>query len=202
MKMRKQSAFTLLELLVVISIIAIMASLALPHIMRALTKGQMLQTLSNERQLYLATQSMAMDATTTGATNMGWPGDNTSPSFSAWSTALCSGDLSVHDFCKLCSAPGVVVSSGKIPTAASETAFHIYPVSEESPSNAIFLITRNATLHGSGENTTVTLDATKKPYGNKGCVIMHRGGDAVILLPSQLTNTSSLGILEKNAAPL
>lgn len=196
--MKKHQAFTLLELLIVISIIAIMASLALPHLLSALTKGEMMQTASNARQLYLATQSMAIDANTSGDNNLGWPGDMSSPSFSAWATALCSGYLSKNEFCKLCSAPGVLVSSDHFPTSASQSAFHVYAVKEESEGNAIFLITRNATAHENGSSISITLDNLVKPYGNKGCVIMHRGGDALSIMQNQVKNSQALGTIEKN----
>lgn len=191
MKRNNHSAFTLIELLVVIAIIALLTSLALPNILKVLTKGQMTQTLSNGEQLYLATQSMAMDAAAAGSTGSGWPGDAAAPSFSTWATALCSGYVSTNEFCKLSSAPGVQVAT--MPTAAHETAFKIYPVQENSESDAIFLITRNATVHGTGANTTITLDPAVKPYGNQGCVIIHRGGDGVILLPQQLNNSRVIG---------
>jgi prepilin-type N-terminal cleavage/methylation domain-containing protein len=190
--MKKYSAgFTLIELLVVIAIIALLSSLALPRILKTLVKGQMTQTLSNGNQLYLATQTMAMDATTAGSSSSGWPGDAAVPSFSTWATALCSGYVSTNEFCKLSSAPGVPVVT--LPNVARKTAFKVYPVQENSESDAIFLITRNATVHGSGHDVTITLDPAVKPYGNQGCVIIHRGGDGVILLPQQLTNSPMIG---------
>lgn len=195
----QRGAFTLLELLIVIAIIAMMASLALPHLFSALLKGEMLQTLSNERQLYLAAQAMAIDANTSGTATIGWPGDMSSPSFSAWASALCNGYLSTSDFSKCCSAPGVVVASDKIPTTPHETALTFYPVQENSDGNAIFLITRNATPQGSGSALSLILDSRTKPYGNKGCVVMHRAGDAVVIMPNQVTNSASIGSLATNA---
>ena len=61
MKTRSQSAFTLIEMLVVISIIAVLAAFAVPALTSALTKGQMTGTMNNGRQLYLAAQQMALD---------------------------------------------------------------------------------------------------------------------------------------------
>lgn len=188
---KNQDAFTLIELLVVIAIMALLTSLALPNIFKALTKGQMTQTLSNGRQLYLATQSVAMDATTSGGEGAGWPGDAAVPHFSAWAGALLGGFMSTNEFCKLCSAPGVTIVG--LPTTAKETAFKVYPVQENSSSDAVFLITRNATIHGSGHDVSITLDPTVKPYGNQGCVLIHRGGDGFILLPQQLKNSHLIG---------
>ena len=61
MKTRSQSAFTLIEMLVVISIIAVLAAFAVPALTSALTKGQMTGTLNNGRQLYLAAQQLKED---------------------------------------------------------------------------------------------------------------------------------------------
>jgi hypothetical protein len=95
----------------------------------------------------------------------------------------------------------VIVPADKIPSSAHDTALSVYGVQEASDGNAIFLITRNATLQGSGSNVSVSFDAGMKPYGNKGCVLIHRGGDAIALLPSQATNNArALGSLATNAA--
>ena len=58
---KSSSAFTLVELLVMITIIATLAALAVPALTSALAKAQMTGTLNNERQLYLSQFSMAND---------------------------------------------------------------------------------------------------------------------------------------------
>lgn len=54
--------FTLVELLVVVSIIALMMSIALPTLTRAQRKGEGIHCLANERQLMLAWLQYAMDS--------------------------------------------------------------------------------------------------------------------------------------------
>src|SRR3954468_8930436 len=69
------SAFTLIEMLVVIAIIATIAAFALPAITGAQTRAQLVQAVSNARQVYLSTFPMATDGTQTGDAKYGWPGD-------------------------------------------------------------------------------------------------------------------------------
>jgi len=182
--MKRSSGFTLIELLVVISIIAILASLALPAITGALVRGQMTQTLSNCKQLHLASQQMALDATTTGDTNLGWPGD-TGGGWAAWATNMVGGAyMSTNDFKKMISAPGVVPTADT-PGAPGKSALLLYVVNESSEGATTFLSTANFTNTASGGTAPL---ATAKPYGNKGYIVYRKAGDGSILQARQAGN--------------
>ena len=183
---RPSAAFTLIELLVVISIIGILAALALPAITGALAKGQMTQTLSNQKQLHLATQQMALDGTTTGDATLSWPGSN---SWGNFVTNLVPSYLGTNDLNKLLSAPGVIrPATTPITTLGpgNTSALIVYQVAEESVGDTVFLTTANWT-------NNMQLGATAKPYGNKGFVIFHKAGDGAILLPKQYNSTNIIG---------
>ena len=177
-------AFTLIELLVVISIIAILASLALPAITGALTRGQASQTMSNARQLYVATFNMAADSQTTGDTNLVWPGDSGSPGWSTWATGLTTGGyLSTNDFNKMLNAQGVSRPANTVPTTPTPSALSVYQVKDSSPMQAIFVCSANFVTPG-----TALLPAAL-PFGAKAFVVMRRGGDGLVYQGAQATNT-------------
>lgn len=183
--MKKPSGFTLIELLVVISIIAILASLALPAITGALARGQMTQTLSNMKQLHLATQQMALDATTTGDTNLGWPGD-TGGAWATWATNIVGGAyMSANDFRKMITAPGVTPTSTNA-AAPGRSAVIVYQVAENSDSSTVLFSSANFTNSASG-GTAPT--AESRPYGNKGFIVYRKGGDGAVLQARQTGNT-------------
>lgn len=184
--MKRTSGFTLIELLVVISIIAILASLALPAITGAMVRGQMTQTLSNCKQLHLATQQMALDATTTGDTNLGWPGDLTGQSWASWATNLVGGQyMTTNDFKKMIGAPGVIPTSDN-PATPGKSAILVYQVAENSDGGTTFLSTANFTNTTTGGTAPLP---TAKPFANKGFIVFRKAGDGTILQARQTGST-------------
>ena len=163
------SAFTLIELLVVISIIAVLASLALPAITGALVKGQITQTMSNYRQLYLATMSAQMDAMSSGATNMGFPRD-VGGSRDSWIKGIVPQYLSVTNFNTMIS----------VKNSSNNTT--VYNVGQDSDPNTVFIATANLSA------TSVQNSA---PYYLKGGAFVGQSGNAVNVSGTnnvQLTN--------------
>jgi prepilin-type N-terminal cleavage/methylation domain-containing protein len=186
-------AFTLIELLVVIAIIGILVSLAVPAMSRAVSQAQMTQTLSNMKQLHLATQQMALDGTTTGDSTLTWPGDATAPSWAAWATNLVPSYLGTNDFSKLLSAAGVPRPNTTAVSVSTPSAIRVYSVGENSTGDTVFLSSANWT------NGT-PLSPGAKPYGDKGFIVFRKAGDGAILLSKQFNNTNVIGVVT-NALP-
>ncbi len=180
-KYPSRAAFTLIELLVVISIIAILASLAVPAVTGALTRGQLTGSLNNARQLQLATQTMALDAFTSGE-GAGWPGDGDGSGWDTFCQDLVDGRyLTEADLRKIASAPGVQIQPNEFPP--SKSGLQVYAIRENDPSDSIFVSTYNWT--GFQE-----LSEDAVPFGNKGFVIFRKGGDGNVYQARQATSES------------
>ena len=187
MKTKTASAFTLIEMLVVISIIAVLAAFAVPALTSALTRGQLTAELNNTRQLYLAGQQMALDGATNANATLVWPGDDaTITTLQDYCTRLVNNDyLKVGDLQKMFSAPGVTCTatiSGTSPnttvTLGGASALKVYPVKEDDASDTVFTVTANY-------DYSTDLNATKSPFGDKGFVVQRKGGDASIFRKNQ-----------------
>lgn len=111
---RRTRGFTLVELLVVISIIAILAGLAFPAMNDVMVKANLMQASSNGRQVHLATLNAAQDATVNGSYDVAWPGDMTTPpaNMVEFAIKLAEGDY-LKDF-KVLTATGVPIAGGLI----------------------------------------------------------------------------------------
>jgi prepilin-type N-terminal cleavage/methylation domain-containing protein len=185
MRKNKPSAFTLIELLVVIAIIAVLASFAVPAITSALTKGQLVGTVNNARQYYLAGYQMALDGNTNADINYNWPGDYNPAvaTLSAYSSKLVTNQyLKTGDLAKLLSGPGAIVgatsttdSSGTTTVTLTGTpGLKVYEIRDGDSANTIFAVSANYTY-----NTALT--TTVSPFGDKGFVVIRKGGDCLSL---------------------
>jgi len=188
--MKRSSAFTLIELLVVISIIAILASLAIPAVTGALARGQMAQTLSNMKQLHLATFNMDLDNQQAGAAS-GWPGasNTTMTTALAWAAALTNGNyLKTTELGKLLSAQTLQATNT---TSTNGWAITVYDSAGSDDNGTVFLTTKNVSFAAAAVSGSAAPTASAKPYGDKGFVIFRRGGDGQILQARFWTNTMS-----------
>jgi prepilin-type N-terminal cleavage/methylation domain-containing protein len=195
MKKNSSVGFTLIEMLVVISIIVVLAAFAGPALFNALAKGQMTSSLNNARQLYLAGQQMALDGSTNSDPARAWPGDLTEAAASPittlqqYLTKLVQGDyLKPGDVQKLLSAPGATCTATadtatNSVTLAGKSALKIYKVKEADSTNTIFAVTANYVYNSA-------LDGTAAPYGDKGFVVQRKGGDASVLKKNNATVTA------------
>ena len=186
MKTRSQSAFTLIEMLVVISIIAVLAAFAVPALTSALSKGQMTGTMNNGRQLYLAAQQMALDGAANSDPNLAWPGDYASgvTTLADYMNKLVQNDyLKPGDVQKLLNAPGTtcVVTPGDPTTTpptpltlAGKAGLKVFLVKEADSSNVVFAESANYTYNK-------PLAPNVNPFGDKGFIVQRKGGDASIL---------------------
>src|SRR5437867_3941585 len=151
------SAFTLIEMLVVISIIAVLAAFAVPALTSALTKGQMTGTLNNARQFYLAGQQMELDGAANADASLTWPGDYSDAAtltLKQYTARLVQNDyLKTGDLTKLLSAPGSACTASSTTDATGlvtvdwvgSPALKAYLVKEADASNTIFAVSANYT---------------------------------------------------------
>lgn len=184
----REFAFTWTELVVVVAVIAVLLFLAFPPRPRAWAKAQTIQTLSNMKQLHLATLTMARDGEIEKNPARGWPGD-IGGTFTDWARQLVPSYLATNEFCKLVSAPGATVPPTAIP-AKDRIGLLVYAVDKSSPDAAVFLTSANFTNTPHGGTP---LNPKAKPYGDKGFVVFRKGGDGAVLLRNQTTNAMLIG---------
>ncbi len=198
MNKKTSAGFTLIELLVVIAIIAVLAALAVPALTNALARGQMTGTMNNARQLYLAGFQMATDGATNSDPEYTWPGGNdTITTLEEYCTKLVQNDyLKAGDLQKILNAPGTTcqvtppADENATVDLTGTSALKVYRIKESDPSNTIFAVSSNYTYDQ-------PLPANAVPYGDKGFIVMRKGGDASVFRKKQATKANTGGDLKK-----
>lgn len=200
MKKLHSSAFTLIELLVVISIIAILASLAIPAVTGAIVKGQLAQATSNARQIYISTQSMALDGVSTSDANLSWPGTLMTKSPNPVNTLalfaqhlvqngyLAAGDLKVF------AAAGIPPATSSSFDGEKNSAFKVYADTEADPGTTVLVATKNY-VYNTKLSATDASGKANEPFADKGFVVFRKGGDGSSYSKNQGTNVNIIGTL-------
>lgn len=189
MSHRRKAPYTWKEIIVASSVFVVLllgvGIFILTQISRPAKEGM----LGRMRQLHLATLSMALDGTTTGDTNLAWPGTHDG-TFSTWARNIVPAYLSTNDFCYLLSGQRAAGEPVALPTKNTNSIL-VYGVTDEQDGSYVFLTSANFTNTPTGGGP-LRPDAT--PYGNKGFVVFRKAGDGAYLRPDQTGQTNVIGL--------
>jgi len=188
MKSLKSIVLILAKASVVLLILGFLILLFTPRLRDVLEVSNEVATLSKMKQLYLATQQMALDSTSTGNTNIGWPGD-IGGSFSNWTAQLTNENyLSSNDIRKLLSERGNMIPLDN-PLTTNNAALLVYAVRDDSPRNAVFLSTTNFINSTTGGTYYPSTNSPK----NDTFVVWRKDGSGAVLKPRDAGKTNVVG---------
>ena len=182
----RSAAFSRIELVVILAIIAVILLLAWPAVSNALVKRDLTRTMNNARQLYLAAFRMATDGSAKFDSNRAWPGDYPATSFAEYCGKLVqNGYLKPDDLQRMLSAPKAtctVTMSGPPATLllSGKSALKFYKVKASDPSNTIFAVSANYVY-----DTPLNPDSI--PFGDAGFVVIRKSGDVGVYKKNQAT---------------
>lgn len=181
--------------IVVAALVAVLVWAAIPQITICVIGGPVLRTVSNGRQIFLASFNMAQDALQSGDPLLGWPGElafsaaNPVTDLPAFVERLVQFDyVKRSDVGQLFAAPEVPTYSGAGKFTGTNSAFKVYLVTGTDVNNTVFLGTKNFTFNRG-------LDAAAVPYGDKDFVMVRKGGDAVSLHKQQALDPNIIGYM-------
>ncbi|HMO51339.1 MAG TPA: prepilin-type N-terminal cleavage/methylation domain-containing protein [Kiritimatiellia bacterium] len=180
---KKKKAFTLIELLVVIAIIALLAAILAPAVTKALLRGQVTQTMSNGRNLFVLLFSKDLDnplGLQTASGSAAWPATGEFQDSTQYFATLVTNaafNLSYNFF----------AASGVRP-ASTEQEFldaqlrNVWCITEDVDgsfkASSPVLFTQNINLNGRNLDQFVRLEERARPFGTRAAVIVGYGGSA------------------------
>ena len=182
----RAAAFSRVELVVILAIVAVILLLAWPAVSNALVKRDLTRTMNNGRELYLAGFRMATDGAAKFDANRAWPGDYPATSLAEYCNKLVqSGYLKPADIQRLLSAPGATCNAAMSGPPATllltgKSAFKLYKVKASDPSNTIFAVSSNYVY-----DTPLNPDSV--PFGDAGFIVIRKSGDVGVYKKTQAT---------------
>jgi len=180
------AAFTTVELLVALLIIAVILVLAWPAFNNALVKRDLTRTMNNGRELYLAAFRMATDGAVKADSNRAWPGDYPATTLAEYCNKLVQGDyLKPVDLQRILSAPGAQCSASMSGPPATlllsgKCALKLYKVKTSDLSNTIFAVSSNYVYD-------TALNPNAIPFGDAGFMVVRKNGDAGVYKKGRAT---------------
>ena len=180
------SAFTRVELVAVILVIAVILLLAWPAFNSALTKRDLTRTMNNGRELYLAAFAMATDGAVKSDASRAWPGDYPTNSLAEYCDKLVRNQyLEPARLQRLLSGPDAACNvtmsaSPALLLLSGRTALKIYKARSADPSNTIFAASSNYVY-------ATPLDPKAVPFGDAGFVVVRKSGDVGVYKKEQAT---------------
>jgi len=173
---------TWLEILVLLALAAILWSLAIPAVGPGLSNSPVTQTLSNMRQLQVATQQMDIDHAKTG-NPVRWTCSNTTPlTVDQWKNAISPEYFSERELKKFLTVTFGRPLSG---TKTNDEGFNVFAVTDSDPGDTLLFATKN--WHGPNAK-----ELSGELYGRKAFVVFTKNSGAV-LQSKQTTNLSKIG---------
>jgi prepilin-type N-terminal cleavage/methylation domain-containing protein len=186
---KRKKAFTLIELLVVIAIIALLAAILAPAVTKALLRGQVTQTMSNGRNLFVLLFSKDLDnplGLQTASGSATWPEDgdyNDSTEYFATLVTNAAFNLSYNFFAATGIRPATTedeFTDGSLRNAWAITE----DVDGSFKASSPVLFTQNIELTGGDLLQFQNIggpNGDALPYGERAAVVVGYGGSALSL---------------------
>lgn len=203
LKKHKSNSFTLVELLVVISIIGLLAGLAVPAIQGGLDKAKQQVDVSNARQLGTILFSEANDNNGNYRCNLDLTNTNIGATLDVFKGLFQDKALTTP---KILAGNGVTPASSTNNIAAVNIAWALGLGCNTSDDGEIPLIITKGTDATYG-TTDITPDKTKCPWKDKGVAIFYIGNNATFKktsagkIPNALTTNKPANASAKISDP-
>lgn len=185
-------AFTLVELLAVITIIALLAALLFPVVNRAIESAHLTRMKNNGRQIALGLTASSAHMGLIDASGAAWPRSGQFEDSTAFFHWVITNEVVETDF-SLFGGPGLPVYRGLDPArfTPEHNAWNVVlDVTDATHESTPVFVTRNVRWEGDVLTGEITADPLARPFGDKYAVFVTRTGSAFDMRRLQMTTTN------------